>query len=294
MRVGLVLATCAVLVVVGLGGDYAVHVATRICAFGTAAIALDLSVGWLGRISLGHAAFLGLGAFGYAISARAGLPAPLALIAAVGLAGLAGLLLGIPALRLSGPSFAAASLAFGVAVEQLLLRSPLTGGRVGLPTSDLAPWLRGRVGLVMCFSALAVALRLSKRLLQARPGHVLRAVRDEPTAAMALGIDVRRARLGAFALSGGLAGLAGVLCIGLTDSLHGSQFNTSTSLELLVMVVVGGAGSITGAALGAALVVTLGAALGGLGGAQAAVFGAFLLVAALLRPQGLVRGNANA
>lgn len=286
---GALLAAVVVLGVAGLGGDFAVHVATRIAVFGIAAIGLDLVVGWCGQVSLGHAAFMGLGAYTHALCLQADLPAPVGLLAAVGVGGLFGVGLGLPALRLFGPYLAVASLAFGALCEQIWVRAELTGGRMGLPVAGWGLPFGERGQLVLYALIAGLVAIFAHRVLRGPRGQALLALRDAPAAAPALGVDPVRTRVTAFAASAALTGLAGGLSVGLTDTLHPDQFSLSTSLELLVMVVVGGAASVRGALLGAAGLSILLATLGGLGALQTAALGALLLLTVLAAPRGLGR-----
>jgi len=297
MARGLGLAAALGLAVLLFGSDYAVHVASRICVFAIAAIGLDLVSGWLGQISLGHAAFMGIGAYVEVIAMRWGLPSVFALLAGLVAASGAGALLALPATRLFGPHIAIATLGFQVGIEQLWARSTgLSGGRMGLPTElvQQALPLPQRGLFVLCWVAcVAVALCVHWGL-NAGAARDLVALRDEPVAAEAAGLSPLRTRALTYAASGLICGLAGTLFVGLTDSLHPEQFGLSTSLELLVMVMVGGAASVRGAVLGAGLVVLLGALLGSLAELQTAAIGGLLLVTLLFWPQGLSRRRAHA
>lgn len=279
------------LAVLASGGPYAVHVASRGCVLALAALGLHLVVGRLGQISLGHAALLGVGAYTGVQLLSWGLPSPVAGLAAVALTAAVGAVLARFAGHLVGPRIAVATLAFQVICEQVFMHGgPITGGHMGRPAPSPQDvfHLGDRAYFVICLLSLLLCLWATRAWLRRGIGPRLVALRDEPQAAEAVGIDPVRTRMQAYAVSAGLCGLAGALGVGLTDSLHPGQFTLSTSLELLVMVVVGGAKSLYGPLLGAALLVTMSAQLGAFAGQQSALMGALLIIAVLLFPKGLV------
>ncbi len=287
MRLELAISAGLVSLVALFGGDFAIYVATRICIFAIAAIGLDLISGWTGRISLGHAAFMGLGAYTQVLALGADLPLPLTLAGAVLVAALFGVVLSLATLRLLGPYFAVATLAFQVIITQgLISAAPITGGHMGLsvPSHDA-----GRLALYGCFTLAAVVATGAQYLLKGGCGRALVALRDQPQAAQASGIDLGRTQVAVLAASAGLCGLAGALLSGLSDSIHPEQFAFMTSLELLIMVVLGGSGSVRGAVLGALLIGLLNATLGQFAELQGALLGGLLLLSVLFMPRGLIR-----
>lgn len=235
----------------------------------------------MGQVSLGHAAFLAVGAYVYALLAALGTPALLALPMAAGAAGLLGLGAGQVALRLRGATGALATLGLLVAVEQLLTHGgPLTGGAMGrpVPATHALPFAL----------AAALGVGLALRRLDAGPvGLAWAALRDAPRAAAAAAVPAARLRVLTLAAGAAITGLAGGLMAAHLRLVHPGQFSMGTSLELLVMVVVGGAGRVRGPLLGAAGVVGLEAALASHPLAVRALLGAALLAAALLAPHGL-------
>ena len=259
-----------------LAGDpYLLKIGTRIVIFGLAAAALDLALGVAGLVSFGHAAFLGIGAYavgvsfqhGFEGSALLGLPPPgdafvrypLAMLAA----GLYGLLTGLVALRTRGVAFIMITLAFAQMLFFLLLSLKAYGGQDGI-----ALWTRsGGSGLLdlehqatfhfLCLACLTAYLLLARRLLHAPFGRVLRATRDEERRAEALGFSTFGHRLAAYTISAAVTGLAGAL---LADAIYfvGPSFaGWQTSGELIVMVALGGLGTIIGPVLGATAYILL-------------------------------------
>ena len=248
----------------------------RILVFALIGISLTVLAGWSGQLSLGHVALVAIGAM---LFARLGDNMPLALLflASGGICAVVAVLIGIPALRIPGLYLAVTTLGFAVVVEESVLRTPcpkLWVGTVctGLPdpgsTLTSRPSLFGfgiasnravyfvTLGVVVLTLAAAVAWRdngLSRLLL---------AVRGNERAAAAMGVRPVKTKLTAFALSGFLAGVAGV-CYGLVQQRYGaSDFDAAESLRVIAMVVIGGFGSISGAVLGAVYLVGLPAAFG--------------------------------
>ena len=272
----LLLALAALPWIAHLAGDpYLLKIGTRIVIFGLAAAALDLALGVAGLVSFGHAAFLGIGAYavgvsfqhGFEGSALLGLPPPgdafvrypLAMLAA----GLYGLLTGLVALRTQGVAFIMITLAFAQMLYFLLLSLKAYGGQDGI-----ALWTRsGGGGLLdlegqasfhlLCLACLALYIGLARRLLAAPLGRALAAARDDEARAEALGFPVFAHRLLAYTLSAAVTGLAGALLADATYFVGPSFAGWQTSGELIVMVALGGLGTIVGPVLGAAAFILL-------------------------------------
>jgi branched-chain amino acid transport system permease protein len=275
-----------------LAEGFALYLLTTLALFVIAAHGLNLLVGYAGQISLGQAAFLAIGAYTHVILYTLGGPLPLTALAGALLAGAAGLLVGLPALRLKGPYLAVATLGFQVGVDQALGRwEAVTGGRMGLGVP--APEILGlRIGSVrpyffVCFVVAAAITFAVGNLARSRVGRAFSAIRDNETAAEAMGIDPARYKTLAFAVSAAITGLAGALYAHLFDRLSPQHFTLLMSIELLVMVVVGGLASILGSILGAALLVLLPHALSGLRDFQSIFIGAILIAVLLFEPMGL-------
>jgi branched-chain amino acid transport system permease protein len=248
------------------------------------AIGLTLLVGVTGQLSLAHAFFVALGAYGYAFLAGsgdgrvhgAGLPAPLAVVGGVALAGAAGALFSPIAGRLRGIYLGLASLGLVFLGQHILHNAPaVTGGFNG---RDVAPFaLFGfsftstdpdLVLLHVPFGALerlwylglgllAAAYLFARNLLAGRPGRALVGVRDSEVAAAVMGVDVRRYKAAAFTVAGAHAGLAGVLLALAFGRIVPDSFGFAMSIDFLAMIIIGGLGSIAGAVVGAVLVTAL-------------------------------------
>jgi branched-chain amino acid transport system permease protein len=231
------------------------------------AVSLNLVNGITGQFSLGHAGFMAIGAYTAAALSTGPLAGlfndpllihagvALCLLAASTLAGLAGWLVGLPSLRLRGDYLAIVTLGFGEIIRVALLNSQALGGArgfIGIPSAGGAPWV---------FGLLALSLAACTRLMQGSCGRALLSVREDEVAAEALGVDTTRSKVGAFVASAAGAGAAGVLFAFTYSFLHPSSFSFMKSVEVVVMVVLGGMGSMSGAVLAAVLLTILPEAL---------------------------------
>jgi branched-chain amino acid transport system permease protein len=239
------------------------------------ALGLNLLTGLTGMISLGHSAIYQVGAFGagYFIS-KAQLPFPVAVIIAAIMGGLVGLILGLPALRLSGPYLAVATFAFAIAVPQLLSSSEQVGELFADPNDittkigvfkvprQVFPGFEvkddlGRYYLFLVIAAIMVILAMG--LWRSRTGRALRAIRDSETAAQAMGVSLARYKVLAFVISGVYAGVAGAMLTAQIGQLEATdlQFSGVESILFLTAIILGGLASIPGSIIGAALLTIL-------------------------------------
>jgi branched-chain amino acid transport system permease protein len=231
---------------------------------GLAALALSLVMGFAGQVSLGQAAFFAVGAYvSGLLTAQHGWNGWLALATAALAGALLALAVGVPVFRLSGLLLAMATLGFGVIVFYVLVNwSAVTGGPSGLggiPPLALGGFVFDTDGRVLSLAGgvLLLALGLTGNLVDSRVGRALRALHGSESAASAAGIDTTRLKLTVFAVAGGLTALAGALYAHYVRFINPSPFGVGYSVELVVMVVLGGVASLWGAVLGAALVVVL-------------------------------------
>ncbi len=276
---------------------------TFLLVYGVAAVGLMLLSGFAGLISLGHAAFMGIGAYTHAIFLEAGLPFILSLPLAGIVAGAIGILLGIPALRMTGLYLAIATLAFSIIVEHVIGKwEALTQGHGGMqvPEASLAGFDMGDIESFY-YTALAILCLVivgTANLLRSATGRALIALRDSEIAAQALGVNLPYAKVVAFSLSAGITGIAGGLFAHRIGWLEPGSFNVVLSLQLLMMVVVGGLGSLKGALLGVAFLGVLEpaiailkdylpSAIAGTAGMQLFLFGLVLVLFVLFEPLGL-------
>ncbi len=276
---------------------------TFILIYGVVGLGLMLLAGYTGLFSLGHAAFLGVGAYTEAVLAAMGWPFPFSLAAAAALSAGVGAIVGLPALRVKGIYLAIATLAFGFIVEEILARwESVTGGNSGKVVSsiDLFGW-RADTPASFYFVCLVIAVLATLavlNLLRAPTGRAFVAIRDSEVSAQSMGIHLARYKTLSFMVSAALAGIGGALYAHQIRFLSPDQFGIIQSIDLLLMVVIGGLGSIHGAFLGAVFLITmpqlitlgkdfLPAAIGQATGLQGVVYGLVLIAFVLFEPLGL-------
>jgi branched-chain amino acid transport system permease protein len=239
--------------------NYGIYLLTYWLIFVVACMGLNLTVGYAGQKSLGHAAFFGIGAYTVAILLKAGMSWWLGMPLAVMLCFVMGLVVGFPALRVQAIYLAFATLGFNTAMY-LVMRNEewLTGGTFGI-NGIARPEVFGlslKDGLAYYYFVLAVALvmiALLWGLLRSPWGKAFTALRDNPIRAESLGIDTQNYTLMAFAIGASYAGVAGVLFASLVDFIEPAPFAVGASIMMYLMVVVGGSGYFLGPLLGAAM-----------------------------------------
>ena len=238
--------------------NYYVYVANYMAINIIVAIGLNLLVGFTGQISLGHAGFFAIGAYGTVVlMAKAHLPFMVALPIAAFISAAFGFLLGLPALRLEGPYLSIATLGFGFTITQVIGRIESFGGRQGLHTPDLTigPWhLNSDRDFYFLLIPITVLLALAARnLVKTKIGRAFIAIRDADIAAEAMGVNLVLYKTLAFAVSAFYTGIAGGLYAFVLRFIEPEMFTLLMSIIFLAMVVVGGLGSIFGAIAGAGL-----------------------------------------
>lgn len=253
----------------GLPLGYVLYLVSLGLVYAIVALGLNLLFGYAGQFSLGHAGFFAIGAYTSAVlTARASAPFVLALLAAGFLTAAVGFLLGLPALRLSGPYLAVATLGFGLAVPQLVLwQGAWTGGSMGLHSLPLASIPIGpsssivfRTDQEYYYFALVILIMLTvlaKNIVNSDTGRAFISIRDSELAARAMGVNLVRYKTTAFALSAFYAGLAGSLYAHLLHGISPEDFTVFLSIDFVTMIVLGGLGSVSGALLGAFLLTLL-------------------------------------
>lgn len=227
------------------------------------ATSLGMVVGFLGELSLGHAGFMCVGA--YLGGKVAALLTPvlgnsfITLFIALVVGGLAaaafGMIIGLPALRLRGDYLAIVTLAFGEIVRSVVMNVPasLFGGTLGLES----PRFNNKHLFIVAFAIVLLCLATTQNLLRSRHGRAITSIRDNEIAARAMGIDVTKYKLFVFTISSFFAGIAGVLYSYTQSRVQSANFDYNYSIEILVMVVLGGIGSINGSIIAATLITFL-------------------------------------
>ena len=249
-----------VLAVVPFAGEtFYTRLATRIMIYGICAISLDLILGYGGMVSFGHAAYFGAGAYAVGLLSYYGITTawiawPLAVAGAAALA----LIIGLVCLRTAGVYFIMITLAFAQMLFYFFSSLEAYGGDDGMPLAGRSSFGAGidignhTVFFYLVFALLIFALWISRRLVHSRFGTVIRGIRENETRMRAIGFPVFRYKLVCFVISGALAGLSGVLIANQTLYISPALMHWTRSGDILIMVILGGMGSLAGPVMGAA------------------------------------------
>src|SRR5688572_20771232 len=286
-----------------LFAEYWLAQLTFVLIYSIVGLGLMLLAGFTGLFSIGHAAFLGVGAYTQAVFVNMGVPFPIALVLAGLLSAAVGVIVGLPALRVKGIYLGIATLSFGFIVEEVLARwESVTGGNSGIHVKhpDLFGYkVDSAVGFYFLCLVIAIVATLGiLNLLRSATGRAFVAIRDSEISAQSMGIHLARYKTLSFALSAALAGIGGALYAHKLQFISPDQFNILQSIDLLLMVVIGGLGSVHGALLGAIFLISmpqlisltkdyLPAVIGQAPGLQALVYGVVLIAFVLFEPLGL-------
>ena len=287
-------AVAALIVLPWIESDkFVLHVLSLIAIASIVAMGLQVLLGYSGQLSIGQAAFYGIGAYTSALmTTKLGLPFPLALLGA-GIAAAVASLLMVPITRLTGAYLAVATLGFSIIVYLFLKNEEwLTGGSYGfisIPRAALFGYvLRDPIySYYLNVGVAAIVYLTFARIEGSRFGRAINAIRQDPDAARASGLRVTLLKSECFVIAAFVAGLAGSLYAHEVRYLAPNDFTFWKSIEILIMVVIGGVGSLAGAILGAAVVVGLPEFLRGIGDYRMLVFGAILIATMLFGEGGL-------
>jgi branched-chain amino acid transport system permease protein len=293
----------ALLLLVPQLATYHVRIIDTVLIYVLLGVGLNMVVGYAGLLDLGYVAFYAIGAYSYAIlaSGQFDIHLPFALILLIGgcLAGLAGVLLGIPVLRLRGDYLAMVTLGFGEIIRLLLNNQVwLTNGPQGISRID-EPFLLG-VGLNtpkdffwLLLPLVAIALTLAWRLEQSILGLGWAAIREDQDAARGIGIDTTVAKLLAFGLSATLGGFAGVIFAAFQRFVDPVSFSFWESLTIVLIIVIGGLGNLVGVVVGATVLIIVPELLRGYSEYRMLLYGCALVAMILIRPRGLIDRRYN-
>ncbi len=258
-----------------------------------AAIGLALLTGYTGQLSIGHAGFLAIGAYGTALLAQHfGLPFWVGIPVAGLISGLAGFILLIPALRLTAIYLAIATLAFGTAVAEALPRwAAVTGGYQGMRVPRASFFgVNVQNDVAMYYLALAMTVLLllvARNIVRSRVGRAFVAIRDKSMAAQACGVSLAKYKALAFFVSALYAGLAGGLYAHVVGYISPAEFGLAKSIDLFIMIALGGMASLPGPVLGALFLTYLPHWLSGFRGLQSIIYGASLIGVVVFMPFGI-------
>lgn len=284
--------------------DFFTSELTQVFAFAVCGLGLMIVTGFTGLVSLGHAAFMGIGAYAYGFLLNIGVPFVFALPLGVAITAAVGVLFAIPVLRMTGLYLAIATLAFLIICEQIFTGwKEVTGGTDGMAFDDVDIF-----GLIIATDTtefyyfmlvlLVIPILVVANLLRSPLGRAMIAIRDSEISAQSMGINIARTKIIVFGISAAITGLGGIMLAQKTTISAPDSYNVLQSITLLLMIVVGGMGSIHGAVLGAAVVSVLPQAISIVAklapqtfqdwhGLEPGVFGLILLIFIVAEPSGL-------
>jgi branched-chain amino acid transport system permease protein len=280
-------------------GDFALYMGAIVAVYATAALGLQVMVGLAGQLSLGHAAFLGVGAYvSVLMQKHFGLPFAVTALAGTAAAALTGLLMA-QLIRLSGVYFKIATFGFGIIVYQILTNwSAMTGGFAGLigipPIRFFGYAVRDKLSLFLLAAAfLTIIYVLLLRLTDGRIGRAFRALGQNEVAARSIGIPIVRYKMSVITIGCAAAGFAGTLIPHLYNFLNPEEFTWLQSLVVLIMITVGGLGSLPGAVVGAAILLVIPEYLRALAEYKMLGYGVLLIASMVFLPRGITGGIAS-
>jgi len=288
--------------------DYILHILVMVALFAILATSFNLLIGYSGLFALSHAAFFGIGAYATAIVAtKLGLPFPIPLLMGLAVTAVAGVVIALPALRISGDYLVIVSLALQVIVIAVMLNwTGLTGGTDGIRGIPRIKIFGASLDTAAKFLPLAVIVAalcywVSWRVGASPFGRALKAMRENEAAAQAVGKNIVAMKLAVFAIAAALASVAGALYAQYVTFISADSFTLELTIYVLAMVILGGTGNLAGSLVGAALLVVLPELLKFVDlppdiadKLRQLFYGALLIVMLRLRPQGLLPESASA
>ncbi len=274
-----------------LAPEHITYIVTIIFIYTIGVQGQNLLIGYTGQISFGQAGFLAIGAFTFGHLNQLGVAWPIGVLAAGLMAGLFGILVGFPSLRLKGPYLAIATMGFGIAVYQVFVNSELlSGGRMGLIIEKIAPPFElPDVTFNYYFNfliALAFTL-LSYNIVSSYMGRAFIAIRDNDIAAEVIGVNLTRYKLLSFAISSFYTGVQGALYGLYMGYLEPNMFTFMEAITLFVAVIIGGLASVEGSIMGAAFVMLVPQIFSDYREMVPVVFGVTILLVLIFEPLGL-------
>ena len=286
--------------------SYMVSQLVFVCIYATVGVALLILTGFTGQASLGHAAFLAIGAYTAAYLQQFNVPFPVYFLAAGLLTGVIGAVVGFPALRLQGIYLVIATISFAFIVEEILARwESVTHGNEGMRVKTIE-WLGVQLQrdspafYFLCLAVLILTIVGTLNLLRSPTGRAFIAIRDSETAARSMGINVSLYKVKSFAISAAITGFAGCLFAHKLSFISPEMFTLQLSIEFIIVILIGGIFSLHGAVLGAIFIVMIDPFLTylkddvpGLIGGLAAAFGAGSLRAAHIQDSVAAIASAN-
>lgn len=271
--------------------EHLVYIATIIFIYAIGVQGQNLLIGYTGQISFGQAGFLCIGAFTFGHLRLLGIPWPIGIFAAGFSAGIFGILVGFPSLRLKGPYLAIVTMGFGIAVYQVFVNSELlSGGRMGLIVEKLSPvWDLSRITFTYYFNFMIALIftLLSYNIISSFIGRAFIAIRDNDIAAEVIGVNLTRYKLLSFAISSFYTGVQGGLYGLFLGYLEPNMFTFMETITIFVAVIIGGLASVEGSIMGAAFVILVPQIFSGYKEMVPVVYGVTILIILIFEPLGL-------
>lgn len=297
----LAILVAALLVPLAITESYHLHLVNITYIYIILALSLGLIVGFIGELSLGHAAFFAIGAYTSALITKdLGLSFWIALPIAIAFATVTGFLVGYPALKLKGPYFAITTLAFGEIIRLVINNLEwLTRGAMGLPGIKppnpitipkmfIIDFYDRRVFYYLILFFVLLSITIVYRIVYSRVGRSFIAIREDDVLAKSIGVNVMRYKIIAFLVSSGMAGLGGSLYAHYFLFISPVTFDVSQSINMVLMVIIGGSTSILGPILGAFLITLLPEILRAIAEYRMVIYGAILVFMIIFMPDGIV------
>lgn len=272
---------------IGIINKYALSVLRIVCINIILAVSLNITVGNLGQITLGHAGFMSIGAYAAALFTKAALvPGIFGYFISLFLGGviacIIGIIIGIPALRLKGDYLAIVTLAFGEIIRVLIEYFDFTGGAQGISGINKMQ----NFGIIYLITCISVVLMFS--VMTSRHGRAVLAIREDEIAAENTGINVTYYKTFAFALSAFFAGIAGGIYAHNIGVIGAKVFDYNKSFDILVMVVLGGMGSFTGAVISSTILTVIPEFLRQFAAYRMIIYSLLLIIIMIFKPEGLL------
>lgn len=271
----------------GIISDYLLRLMKQIGIFLIAALGLNLILGFTGQFTMGHAAFMSIGAYGSAIMTKNfNMPFPIALLVGIILSAILAALIGYPILRLKGDYLAICTLGFGEIVKVIIQNVDYVGGARGISG------IPGKTSFLIVFIGAALCYAILKNLIHSSKGRAIMSIREDEIAAEAMGINSTKYKMIAFVIGSSMAGLAGGLYAHFNSFIDPASFNFAKSIELITYVVLGGMGSLSGTVIGTTILIYLPEALRGLSDIfktyRILIYAVLLVIMMIFRPQGIL------
>ena len=271
----------------GIIDNYILRIMKQVGIFVIAALGLNLILGFTGQFTMGHAAFMSIGAYGSAIMTKNfNMPFPIALIVGVILSAILAAVIGYPILRLKGDYLAICTLGFGEIVKVLIQNVDYVGGARGISS------IPTKTSFLIVFFGVALCYAILKNLIHSSKGRAIMSVREDEIAAEAMGINSTKYKMIAFIIGSSMAGLSGGLYAHFNTFIDPASFNFAKSIELITYVVLGGMGSLSGTVLGTTILIYLPEALRGLSSVfkdyRMLIYAFLLVLMMIFRPQGIL------